>query len=117
MRLRVHEYSIVQALIERVEQEGAARGASRIVRLWVRLGELSGVEPKLLATAFDTFRERTLCEGATMELDRVAASWACGRCARQVMGALRCDQCNAPVALVTGDEIVLSRIEMEVPDV
>lgn len=113
----MHEYSIVQALIERVEQEAAARGANRVVRLWVRLGELSGVEPKLLATAYDTFRERTICEGAPMELDRVSASWGCRRCERPVIGSLRCERCSAPAALVTGDEIVLSRIEMEVPDV
>ena len=113
----MHEYSIVQALLERVEQEAAARGARRVVRLWVRLGELSGVEPELLATAYETFRERTLCESAPMELDRVAAAWACRRCARPLAGARRCPECDAPAALVAGDEIVLSRIEMEVPDV
>jgi hydrogenase nickel incorporation protein HypA/HybF len=113
----VHEYSIVQALIERVEQEVAARGAKRVVRLWVRLGELSGVEPELLATAYETFRERTICEGAPMELDRVAAAWVCRRCDRPLRGALRCEPCGAPAVLVCGDEILLSRIEMEVPDV
>ena len=113
----MHEYSIVQALIERVEQEAVARGASRVVRLWVRLGELSGVEPGLLATAYETFRERTICEGAPMELDRVAAAWACRRCDRPTAGALCCERCSAPAALVAGDEIFLSRIEMEVPDV
>jgi hydrogenase nickel incorporation protein HypA/HybF len=113
----VHEYSIVQALIERVEREAATRGATRIVRLWVRLGEQSGVEPQLLATAYNTFRERTICEGAPMELDRVAASWECRRCSSPVSSALHCERCHAPAALVTGDEILLSRIEMEVPDV
>jgi hydrogenase nickel incorporation protein HypA/HybF len=113
----VHEYSIVQALIERVEQEAVARGAKRIVRVWVRLGELSGVEPELLATAYETFRERTICEGAPMEIDHVAASWACRRCGGRVIDTLRCELCNAPMALVAGDEILLSRIEMEVPDV
>lgn len=113
----MHEYSIVQALIERVEHEAAARGATRVVRLWVRLGELSGVEPGLLATAYDTFRERTICEGAPMELDRVSAAWACRRCEYPVVGSLRCDRCDAPAKLVAGDEILLKRIEMEVPDV
>ena len=113
----MHEYSIVQALIERVEQEATARGARRVVRLWVRLGELSGVEPALLATAYDTFRERTVCEGAPMELGRVPASWVCRRCDRPLRGSLRCESCNAPATLVAGDEIVLDRIEMEMPDV
>ena len=113
----MHEYSIVQALIERVEQEAAARGAKRVVRVHVRLGELSGVEAELFATAYDTFRERTICEGAPMELDRVPAAWACRRCGCVLRGALRCAACDAPGALVAGDEILLSRIELEVDDV
>lgn len=113
----MHEYSIVSALIERVEQEAVARGAKRVVRVYVRLGELAGVEADLLATAYDTFRERTIREGAPMELDLVPAAWACRRCGCAVSGALRCAKCDAPAALVAGDEILLSRIELEVSDV
>jgi len=112
----MHEYSIVSALIDRVEKEATARGAKRVVCLHVQLGELSGVEPDLLATAYETFRQRTICDGAPMEVDRVAAAWACRRCG-QPTEALRCTSCDTPATLVAGDEIVLSRIEMEVPDV
>ncbi len=113
----MHEYSIVSALIERVEHEALARGAKRVVRLRVQLGELSGVEPELLVTAYETFRERTVCENAPMELDRVPAVWGCPRCGGPMARALRCPCCHAPARLVSGDEIVLSQIEMEVPDV
>ncbi len=113
----MHEYSIVQSLLTRVEEEASARGAKRVVKLWVALGELSGVEPELLATAYDMFRERTICEGAPMELERVPAAWVCRRCSRTLTSGLRCPQCDVPATLARGDEIVLSRIEMEVPDV
>ena len=113
----MHEYSIVQSLIERVEREAAARGAKRVVRLHVLLGELSGVEPELLATAYETFRDRTVCAGAPMVLDRIAATWECRRCGQRIHGRLRCEVCHGPATLVAGDEIVLQRIEMEVPDV
>ena len=55
----MHEYSIVQALLERVAAEARARRATSVHRLTIRIGELSGVEPELLATAYATFRERT----------------------------------------------------------
>ncbi len=113
----MHEYSIVQSLIERVEREAAARGSKRVVRVHVQLGELSGVEPELLATAYETFRDRTVCADAPMILDRVAASWECRRCGHAIHGRLRCEACRGPATLVAGDEIVLQRIEMEVPDV
>jgi hydrogenase nickel incorporation protein HypA/HybF len=115
----VHEYSIVQALIARVEEEARARHAASIERLTVRIGELSGVETGLLASAWEVFRERTLCAGAELEVRPVAARWSCPRCgaAPRSGAALRCPDCELPMRLAEGGEIVLDRIEMEVADV
>ena len=57
----MHEYSLVEALVRRVEEEARRRGALRIHRLSVKVGELSGVDPELFSTAYDTFRAGTLC--------------------------------------------------------
>lgn len=115
----MHEYSIVQSLMDRVESEAAARGATVVRALTVRIGELSGVEPVLLKTAFDTFVEKTIMEGAELHIVRVPASWACPRCETPIeQGAfLQCPKCAVPATLRGGDEIILERIEMEVPDV
>ena len=113
----MHEYSIVQALIERVNAEACARGATSVHRLTVRIGELSGVEVELLSTAYDTFRQRTVCEGAELDLEIVPACWACPDCGGTIArgAVLTCPSCAMPARLVQGDEIVLDRIEMEVP--
>ena len=113
----MHEYSIVQALLERVEAEARARGATAVHRLLVRIGELSGVEVELLTTAYDTFRARTICEHAALEVQAVPARWACGRCGGTIRRGdlLQCPRCAVPASLVEGGEIMLDRIEMEVP--
>ena len=115
----MHEYSIVASLIDRVQQEADAHGGSRVHRLHVRIGELSGVEVELLKTAFDTFRERTICDGAELAIDTVAPVWACPSCDRAIArgGILRCGDCGQPARMMQGDEIILQRIEMEVPNV
>jgi len=82
----MHEYSIVQALYEKVAAQAAERGATRVHEVRVRIGDLSGVDVGLLETAWQTFRVRTICETAPME-----------------------------VARVPGDDLVLERIVMEVP--
>ena len=113
----MHEYSIVQALVDRVTAEARARQATAVHRLSIRIGELSGVDSTLLTTAYETFRERTICEGATLDLQMVAARWECPGCGR-VIGRgdlLRCPTCAVPARLAQGDEIILDRIEMEVP--
>jgi hydrogenase nickel incorporation protein HypA/HybF len=113
----VHEYSLVQSLVERVEAEAAKRGALSIHRITVRIGELSGVDPELFQTAYDTFREGTLCANAPLVLDRVAATWSCPRCGAAIArgAALRCVPCDAPARLGEGgDALMLNGIEMEV---
>jgi hydrogenase nickel incorporation protein HypA/HybF len=112
----MHEYSVVQALIERVESEARARGASAVHRVSVRVGEASGVDVELLATAYATFRERTLCAQAELCVNVVPVRWGCERCgAAPIPGqVLRCARCDRGLRLVEGDELVLDRIEMEV---
>ena len=114
----MHEYSLVQSLVERVEQEARARGALAVHRLSVRVGELSGVDPELFRTAYETFREGTICARAPLTLTAVAATWSCPRCARPIpRGAvLRCPDCKDPARLDDGgDALTLDGIELEVP--
>lgn len=113
----MHELSIAQALLDRVAAEAEARGAFAVHRIYVRLGELAGVEGVLLSSAFSLCRERTVCAGAALEIEAVPASWVCGSCGRAIEpgAVLRCPDCGHAARLSAGDEIILEHIEMEVP--
>ena len=112
----MHEYSIVQALVGRVDELARARGASAVVRLEISIGEAAGVETGLLETAFETYRPGTRCEAATLHVRRVPVRWACRACGGAIERgrALGCTACGGLATLVQGDEIVLERVEMEV---
>lgn len=113
----MHEYSIVQSLYDAVAAQAAARGATSVHALRVRIGEMSGVDPGLLETAWNTFRVRTICESAPLEVEIVEVEWQCSRCGAPVPrgGVLHCPACGAPAKLKKGDEILLDRVVMEVP--
>jgi hydrogenase nickel incorporation protein HypA/HybF len=115
----MHEYSIATALIERVELEAQKQGARAVRRVAVRLGELSGVEPELLSTAFELARESTCCSSAALDIDYVRARWACPKCELEVdpKVALRCASCGGAARLVAGEELDLCSLELEVNDV
>ena len=115
----MHEYSVVQALLERVLIEAKERGAAKVERIEVRIGDLAGVERELFATAFRTFTAHTICEGAELEIVKVPAEWKCPGCERSIDRGqvLRCPSCGLPASLVAGGDLVLDRIQMEVPDV
>jgi hydrogenase nickel incorporation protein HypA/HybF len=114
----VHEYSLIEALFGRVEEEARRRGAVAVRRVSVRVGELAGVDPELFRTAYEIFRKGTLCEAAPLAVSLVAASWSCSGCARPIArgAVLRCEACGAPARLADGgDALTLDAIEMEVP--
>jgi hydrogenase nickel incorporation protein HypA/HybF len=115
----MHEYSIVQALMAQVEKQAAAHGAVAVHRVAVRIGELSGVEPDLLSSAFEMVRDRTVCSTATLDIRRVAAKWVCRQCGSGIAGGgvLACPACGGTARLAEGDEIVLDQLELEVGDV
>ena len=110
----MHEYSIIQSLVDSVETAVAQRGS--VYRIEVRIGDLSGVDTELLKTAFEVFREGTICERAEMSIEKVPAVWECPKCHAAIArgSMLRCVPCNEPARLATGDEIILQRIELEV---
>lgn len=115
-RYVMHEYSIVRALVDRVEAEAAARGATAVRSVAVRIGELSGVDVDLLAIAYRTVTAGTACERSALEVSLVAARWVCRTCGMTIPsgGPLRCGACDGPAALQQGDEILLERFEIDV---
>jgi len=113
----MHEFSVGQALMDRIEAEAAAHKASAVHRVSLKIGDVSGVEPTLLASAFEILKERSICATATLVIERVPARWACPACDEAIApgAVLRCGACGVPASLLAGDEIVLAQLEMEVP--
>jgi len=114
----VHEYSLVEALLRRVEEEARRRGATAVHGLSVSLGELAGVDPELFRTAYQTFRAGTMCAEAALTLTVFAARWGCPRCRAEIArgATLQCPSCGVPARLAEkSDALLLESIEMEVP--
>ena len=112
----MHEFSIVQALMQQVEAQAAARRATRVTRIEVRIGEQSGVDPHLLDRAYGVYRRGTIAERAPLAMTVVPVRWDCPRCGAAIPAGTRltCRSCGAPARLIEGDELLLDRIEMEV---
>ena len=114
----MHEYSIVQALLDQVEAVAAQHGGGTVHHIYIQLGDLAGVDSDLLQTAYEVFRAgTTTCAGVPLSIERVPARWVCPRCDLSLTtgAVLRCSSCDEPARLAVGDEILLRRIEMEVP--
>lgn len=110
------ERSIVLELLSRIEREAQRRNATRVRRVTVRIGEISGVDADLLVAAFTAGAERTVCHGAELQVRRVAARWSCPRCGIDLArgAVLRCERCRVPALLREGNEMEIEQIDIEV---
>ncbi len=112
----MHEYSIVQSLVDSVGLAMSPGPEGVVVRVHIEIGDLSGVDVGLLTTAYEVFREGTCCERAELLIDRVSTQWVCSACDEPIAtgAVLQCLRCHEPARLAAGDEIVLRQIELEV---
>jgi hydrogenase nickel insertion protein HypA len=115
----MHEGSIVQALLDRVDEEVARLGATAVHRVHVSVGDGAGVDRELLALAWDALRAGSPCADAPLRIRSVAVRWTCLSCGtdRPPGAPLQCPECGDRPAQTAGGELTLDRVELEVPDV
>lgn len=112
----MHEYSIISAMFDQIEAIAVERQAKSVTRVCVRVGCAAGVDVPLLKTAYETFRLSTMCEHAPLDVEEIPERWGCpsGHGDIPKGSRLQCQTCGRPARLVSGDEIVLERLELEV---
>ncbi|MDQ1298067.1 MAG: hydrogenase nickel incorporation protein HypA/HybF [Campylobacterota bacterium] len=113
----MHEYSIVQALIDQCETLSADNKASAITKVVVKIGQYSGVEPHLLETAFETFKEQTICKNAEFVMNIQPLVVECSDCQKQsVLDTPHyvCPKCQSiDIRVIDGEDMMLMSLEME----
>ncbi len=112
----MHEYSIVQALINQSEEAATENNATKIDKVICKIGVLSGVETHLLKVAFDTFKEGTMCDGAELVLNKQKLKLECRECGHiYEEDEIRyfCQNCKSlRVKVIDGEDMYLMRLEM-----
>ena len=113
----MHEFSIVNALLDLCEKNAKENSASQVLKVEIKIGKLSGIEPHLLKTSFDTFKEGTLCENAELLMHLQDLVLYCSTCkSKSVLekNEFYCPKCNSvEVSVLDGEEMYLMRLEME----
>lgn len=107
---------IMQSLLTLVRRESQARSVSRIDRIVVRIGALSGVEPEALRFAFDAVAPAELGPAARLDIETIPATARCRACRATFTadryGILVCPDCGEFSAdILTGRELELARME------
>ncbi len=114
----MHEMSLVEGMVDLIEDAATRQGFSRVRTVWVEIGRLSSVEPDALRFAFDVVTRGTRAEGATLSvIDLPGTAW-CLQCEASVdIPALyeACPRCGGYQLHVTGGTEMRVK-ELEVDD-
>jgi len=112
----MHEVSIMEEAVRMAVETAKAAQASRVVKLHLRVGTLSAVVPEAMQFAFDVVCRDTIAEGATLEMETVAAACWCPECRAEFECAefiSECPRChNLSGELRRGRELEIASVEV-----
>ncbi|MEA3289297.1 MAG: hydrogenase maturation nickel metallochaperone HypA [Campylobacterota bacterium] len=113
----MHEYSIVQSLIDSCVQHAISNDAKSVSKVVIKVGVLSGVEPELLREAFETFKEDTVCHNAYFDMNIQKIVIKCNSCKKEnelEKHQFLCPDCQSgDIVVLDGEEMFLMQLEME----
>ena len=112
----MHEYSVVQALLNQCEEIAHENSATKVTKVITKIGVMSGIEVHLLQTAFDTFKEGTICDKAEFIIHTQKLKLECKECANIFeVDEVRyfCLKCESlKVKVIDGEDMYLMSLEM-----
>jgi hydrogenase nickel incorporation protein HypA/HybF len=116
----MHELSICQSLLDQVEGIARQHGASRVERILLQVGPLAGLEPALLMSAWPLAAAGTIAETAELVIEPAPVRVSCLDCLAESAATpnrLLCAACGGfRTRLISGDELLLARVELTIPD-
>lgn len=118
----MHELSIAQAIVEGVCETAERERATKVLRVRLRVGQLSGVVVDSLRFCYEVAVAGTVMEGSQLEIVEVPLTVHCPTCdADRILGSIQlfaCPVCGTPTGDIRqGRELEIESIEIEEAEV
>jgi hydrogenase nickel incorporation protein HypA/HybF len=113
----MHEQSIVESLLDLVLEKAQEANAEKVLRIYLVVGELSGVEETAVEFYFGFLGQNTIADKAELFFMNVPAELRCKNCGNVFTFENRkqnCPVCDKnKVEIISGRELYLDSIEVE----
>lgn len=113
----MHELSIATAILDRVAVEAKRHDGARFIKVGVRIGELSAIDPDALSFAFQALTAQSEWERLALEIEYCPRVQRCRQCHTEFRCApceTECPACGAAeTVLVAGEELDIAFLEVE----
>jgi hydrogenase nickel incorporation protein HypA/HybF len=115
----MHELPILRSIVGVALRHADEAGASRVLAVYVKVGELRGLDAAWVQSYFDFVTEGTPAAGASLRVNQSKALLRCRSCGAAfppgppAAGDPSCPRCAAKqIELVYGDELVVESIDV-----
>jgi hydrogenase nickel incorporation protein HypA/HybF len=114
---KMHEYSITESILSMALEKAAEAEASKITRINLVIGELSGVVSECVQFYFDFLSKDTIASGAGLAFESTPTKLRCRKC-EAVFSPINhdwsCPHCHEiGIEIVSGRECYMESIEVE----
>ena len=117
----MHEFGLVAGILDAANEAAAHAHATSVLEIHLKIGVMTEAVEEALVFAFEVLSEGTLCEGAKLDIEMVPPRSRCLACGHEFehdrfhRGCPACD--SLATELIAGREMLISSIEVDIPDV
>ncbi len=127
----MHEISVMTEVVETVRRMARERGAERVLKVNLQVGELTFLAEEQMRFAFDVLKAdgHGAMEGAEVEIETIRARGTCAACGYSggtrvqeeadlhfKLPTIDCPRCGQRLEITEGRDLYIRDIVMEVPD-
>jgi hydrogenase nickel incorporation protein HypA/HybF len=116
----VHELSMMQSILDIALEYAVKNNAKKITKIYLEIGELSGIIPEWMQRYFDFVSEGSIAEKAELVIERIPAKIKCKSCDKKFSYTnnncnFRCPDCGAgsEIEILSGREYFMKSIEVD----
>jgi hydrogenase nickel incorporation protein HypA/HybF len=113
----MHELGVTENIVNIVSTKAGEAQASKVIRINLVVGELSGFVPDCIQFYFDSLSKDTIAEGAVLHFESVPAELRCRDCStifRPQDTLWSCPGCKGrSIEIFKGRELYIESMEVE----
>jgi hydrogenase nickel incorporation protein HypA/HybF len=112
----MHELGLMQNIIDTVQDYARKNNVTKVVKVMLEVGQVSGVVPESLEFCFEICTKQTMLEGALLEIEKISAVGKCKTCGEGfdlLTFTFSCPKCGGTDwEMISGRELIIKGLEV-----
>lgn len=110
----MHELGIISSMVKTIEQIVHEQGLTKVQKLVLEVGELSGVVPRYMEECYPAAVYKTFMQDTELELETVPGIVHCRNCGREFNAMQQdfvCPECGSQdLEILAGNDVIIKEI-------